>query len=115
MADQKTHKTKKRKLEISVVGLRYRVTLRGMKEMGAKVPLAASLTREPENDADPNAIAVYLIDKPWRNFHIGYVPREVAKEIAPLLDSGELVIDKVTVTEIDPNEARGQMTVKVEK
>lgn len=47
------------------------------------------LTREPDNQFDANAI---LIELPVRNgqhkLDLGYVPRETAAEIAPLIDSG---------------------------
>jgi len=44
---------------------------------------ALSLIREPGNPHDPNAIRVYA-----KMVHpIGYVPRNIAKELAPLMDS----------------------------
>jgi hypothetical protein len=47
------------------------------------------LTREPENEYDKNAI---LIELPVRGgkhkLDLGYVPKETAAEIAPLIDSG---------------------------
>lgn len=47
------------------------------------------LKREPDNQFDENAI---LIELPVRggqfNLDLGYVPRETAAEIAPLIDSG---------------------------
>ena len=42
------------------------------------------LRREPENEHDPNAIAVH-----GGGAHLGFVPRELAEEIAPALDAGE--------------------------
>jgi hypothetical protein len=44
-------------------------------------PLA--LRREPENEHDPNAIAVDAGGE-----HVGFVPRELAEELAPELDAG---------------------------
>jgi hypothetical protein len=41
------------------------------------------LAREPENPHDPNAIHVEVA-----NFFMGYIPKEVAKELAPLMDAG---------------------------
>lgn len=47
------------------------------------------LTREPQNEYDENAI---LINLPVRNnqyaIDLGYMPRELSAEIAPLIDSG---------------------------
>jgi hypothetical protein len=43
-----------------------------------------ALVREPENPHDPNAIRVALFGK----IFMGYVPKEIAKDLAPLMDSG---------------------------
>lgn len=48
---------------------------------------------EPENKYDPNALAVHVAAG-FGTAHIGYVPRELAEKIAPLLD-GEALIAKV--------------------
>ena len=44
-----------------------------------------TLRRDPENTHDPNAIAVDAAD----GGQVGWVPRELAEELAPLLDAGE--------------------------
>lgn len=44
-----------------------------------------SLKREPNNHYDPNAIAVFKKDT-----KVGYIPRSVAKDMAPSLDKGDL-------------------------
>lgn len=43
------------------------------------------IEREPTNAYDPNAIKVL---SPDGNLHLGYVAKEVAIEIAPLMDEG---------------------------
>jgi len=48
------------------------------------MPLA--LVREPDNEHDPNAISVWSHDREAR---AGYLPAEVAAELAPELDAGE--------------------------
>jgi len=103
------------KLETSVVGLHYRVTEDTAQTLSEVLPLQAELRREPENKHDANAIAVRLLDKPWRRFHIGYVPRAVAAELAPRMDSGELEISSVTVTSLDPDEGKGEIVVEGRK
>ncbi|MEB3329131.1 MAG: HIRAN domain-containing protein [Candidatus Sericytochromatia bacterium] len=47
-----------------------------------------TLSREPENPFDPNAIAVSWADETgtWRR--LGYVPRALASVLAPLVDDG---------------------------
>lgn len=52
------------------------------------------LVREPNNMYDPNAVAVYV-----GNEQVGYLFREEASEVAPLLDAG--YIADVTIYEID--------------
>jgi hypothetical protein len=42
-----------------------------------------SLVREPENEFDSNAIRVEIAD-----FFMGYIPKEVASELAALMDAG---------------------------
>ena len=42
------------------------------------------LRRDPDNEHDPNAIAVYAGGE-----QVGWVPRELAEELAPQLDAGE--------------------------
>lgn len=49
------------------------------------------LEREPDNEHDPNAIAIKLpVRKGQVNLMIGYIPRKIAAQIAPLIDSGEV-------------------------
>lgn len=51
---------------------------------------AARLVREPDNPADPLAVAVWATEAgtPWR---IGYLERAVAARVAPRLDDGATV------------------------
>ena len=51
-------------------------------DVGPGRPLA--LRRDPENPHDPNAIAVHVA----RGEQVGWVPRELAEELAPELDRG---------------------------
>lgn len=51
------------------------------------------LQREQNNEADPNAVAVYFVplnDNPWglSKYKIGYLSQERAAQIASLMDSG---------------------------
>ena len=45
---------------------------------------ALELRRDPANEHDPNAIAVHAGGE-----QVGWVPRELAAELAPLLDEGQ--------------------------
>jgi len=114
LADRQPPKKKLRTLDLTVVGLSYRVTPAKMEEMSGETPLKAELVREPDNSHDPNAVAVHLIEKPYMNFHIGYLSREVAKEVAPRLDKG-MEVEEAWLLAVDLVESKGQLQVKVRK
>lgn len=44
------------------------------------------LLRDPHNEYDENAVAIYA-DVEY-TFHVGFVAKETAEELAPLLDDG---------------------------
>lgn len=54
---------------------------------------SAELIQEPENEYDPNAIAIYT-----DNVHIGYVPSKKYAKVKKLLDSGSVVFVLVEIT-----------------
>lgn len=73
---------------------RFRTPLRGHAFAGP-VPQealtsgrAVSLVREPDNPADPHAVAVWLRDEAQRSWRVGYLDRIVAARIAPAIDAG---------------------------
>ena len=43
-----------------------------------------ALVREPDNQHDPNAIRVALFGE----FFMGYIPKEISRELAPMMDAG---------------------------
>lgn len=49
---------------------------------------------EPENQYDANALAVYAAEHDGTISHVGYVPRDLAAIIAPMLD-GEAVMARL--------------------
>lgn len=59
-----------------------------IKQFGCRDIMTYALIREPENIHDPNAIKVCLFDI----FFLGYVPKHVAKNLAPLMDLGKTFI-----------------------
>ncbi len=107
MAVQKTHK----EIQTRVVGLQYRLSRSSRFVLAKRVPLIAKLVREPENRADENAVAVFLKSAPWSGVHIGYLPRAVAQEIAPRLDSKKMVSVRVTVISVDAVKGEAEITV----
>lgn len=54
--------------------------------------ITARLQREPKNPVDASAVRVELVHEPTgRTCHIGYLSRERADQVAPLMDAGILV------------------------
>ena len=83
------------------------------------------LVREPGNANDPNAIKVMAeamlidpekIDAPNKNIgHIGYIPREVAAQLAPQMDRQKQIVfaDLVSVSEFENEKGKLDYAVKI--
>lgn len=70
----------------------------------------ASLIREPDNEHDPNAVAIFV-----GGTVVGHAPRAVAQFVGPMLDDGTLVRATATVL-IDPDhEDRPGLLVECER
>ena len=68
-----------------------------------------ALVREPENPHDPNAVRVSL----FGIYEMGYLPRWLAKGIAPLMDAGRTFLAEfVCRNEYEPYENIG-LTVRI--
>lgn len=57
---------------------------------------ALALVREPDNEFDYNAIAVYHIGGDGKAFQLGYIGAELAEEMAERLDDGAPVTARIT-------------------
>ena len=68
--------------EIPVVGNHFRDPQEKEAMLGLAAGDALVLEREPDNQYDANAIKVML-----EHFHLGYVGKEFAVDMAPLLDT----------------------------
>lgn len=53
---------------------------------------------EPENPYDPNALAVHVAIEPGIVKHVGFVPREIAAQIAPHLEGEAVMAQLVEIT-----------------
>lgn len=53
---------------------------------------------EPENPYDPNALAVHIATEDFGVAHCGFVPRNLAAEIAPLLDGEAIMVQISEIT-----------------
>lgn len=103
-----------KKMKLSVVGLRHRLTVSTMHELEEELPIAVAFEREPDNDLDANAIKVVIADPLLQRdgMHIGYLRRELAAEFAPMMDSGTFDFIEGAMTDIDAETGIGELEVK---
>ena len=64
-------------------GVTYGDAQENIKKFRCKDIGSFALVREPDNPHDPNAIRVELA-----GLFFGYIPRDLAKELAPIMDTG---------------------------
>jgi hypothetical protein len=72
-------------------------------------PSALQLRREPDNPHDTNAIAV--LDRQGRM--LGYVAREIARSVAPLVDTGSTVTARLIDRTSGPQEGPGHARMEI--
>jgi hypothetical protein len=107
-------------MEFDVVGMKYHLTASSRKYLARYVEkirveqggLKVELRREPENQHDENAIAVWVAPEnkiELKGMMLGYVPRQVAEVLAPKLDASEISFRAVRLTDIDAEEGNGQL------
>jgi hypothetical protein len=100
------------KMTIPLRGLVYRITVTTREQLAEMAPVRLRFEREPNNSHDPNAIAVFAMEPPKKsNWHIGYVPKEIAALLAPKLDNGTVHIESVWLTEVEPESGEAEMDV----
>ena len=68
---------------IRLAGVTYGDAQQNIRRFGSRDIGSYRLVREPENPHDPNAIRVELAE-----LFLGYIPRDLAKNLAPLMDAG---------------------------
>jgi len=73
------------------------------------------LKREPQNEFDPNAIAVYFDSPSIDEFlQVGYLPYGQALRLAPLMDCGRVITAEVAaVTQSGPENLGVEITLKI--
>jgi hypothetical protein len=101
-------------IDLSVKGMRYRVSTSTRRMIAAFMKsdfLECALMREPDNRVDPNAIKVEISKEPYKGMQIGYIDKEVAATLAPLLDSKAVRVDSIVLTELDAQEATATIHV----
>ena len=107
---------KKTKLNLTVVGMQYRMTKQLRFELNEVSPFKIKVEREPENTHDENAISVAINEKgvPGHPMKIGYLRRVVAAELAPEMDEGHLTITKARLLEVDIDEGTAEAEIWLE-
>jgi hypothetical protein len=101
-----------REVELTVVGLIYRVTRPMLRTLNEQTPFRVECVREHDNVHDENAIAVEVAERTLGfEGKIGYLRRQVASVFAPAMDAGELEISDGWITVIDTE--AGQADVRL--
>lgn len=97
-------------MKIPLVGMGYRLTQLTQKKLRDNAPIRVKLEREPGNTHDRNAIKVTLVTF-QKGLHVGYVPRDIAKTLAPKLDDGSVEITTAWLSSVDHLAGGGQLVV----
>ena len=69
---------------IKLAGVTIDDAQENIKKFGCRDIGSFALVREPNNPHDPNAIRVEI-----GGLYLGYVPRHIAKDLAPQMDAGK--------------------------
>jgi len=81
------------RLETKVAGVAFGSRQLALEHLAMYAPESISihLEREPGNEYDKNAVAVYAAVEGSGSFCVGYLPKTLSALIAPLLDAGKAV------------------------
>ena len=92
-----------------LAGVSFGTAQANIKQFGCADTGYYALIREPDNPHDPNAIAVSL-GGVW---HMGYIPNDLAEELAPMMDAGREFDAEFICRNAHPNESLIGLTVKI--
>lgn len=90
-------------VELSVVGLKFRMKKDVQRVVAGMVPFNVEIERDPGNQWDANAIKVTIADPKLGELDgkfIGFFRRGVASQLAAKLDDGEIEPDTFIITAI---------------
>jgi hypothetical protein len=96
-------------------GVHYRSSVKELERYARHLPVRVELEREPDNEADENAIMVVVTDSDFRRAHIGYVPREIAADLAPRLDKEKITVAYARMIDVQPKEGAVEIKVKFQR
>ena len=100
-----------------MVGLQYRLSKQARQMLATHAPFKVKLEREPHNTKDENAIAVWTLSIPqaFHDMQLGYVKKEVAAVLSPVLDAEDVTITEATITLLHAIEGEGDLTIRLAK
>ena len=81
---------------------------KNIRKFGCVDVMTYALMREPDNPYDPNAIRVAI-----GPYYMGYIPKHIAKGLAPLIDSGQGFLAEFVKRNESPGHGVVGMTVKI--
>jgi HIRAN domain len=96
---------------IKLAGVTFRDAQSNIRTFGCEDIGSYALVREPDNPHDPNAIRVAL----GGILFLGYVPKEIAKELAPVMDQGRQFIAFFVSRNEHPFHGTVGLTVRIEE
>jgi HIRAN domain len=104
---------------LDVIGLKFRWTRSARRALGDMIAKRGSITgvrliREPNNEYDENAIAVYLPERLQEGRQLGSIRREAAEVLAPKLDGGHTTVVTATLLDLDADDDynSGELLIK---
>jgi len=90
-------------------GVKVNGAQENIKKFGCRDIGSYALMREPDNEHDPNAVRVALAG----SIYMGYVPRHIAKDLAPKIDAGGNFIAQFVSRNEHPLHDTVGLTVKI--
>lgn len=96
-------------ITVKLAGVSYGDCQANVKQFGCPDIGSYALIREPDNPHDSNAIKISLFDI-WP---MGYVPKRIARDLAPLMDEGRTYLAMFVRRNEHPAEELIGLTVRI--
>lgn len=114
VAKAKAKRVIERDVKLTCVGMQYRIKKDARRMMKKHVPFRVAIRREPSNEADENAMAVFVAAPiPYKGLKLGYLVREVAAVWSPLVAKKALRIPKAEVIGLNTDKGEAELLVTV--
>jgi hypothetical protein len=93
--------TPAKEITLTAVGFHFRLVPHQIEKLQQEIPIVLELRREPENEYDMNAIAIWGRERPFV-MKLGYISKPQAAEIAPRMDAEEFEISEAWLLDLAP-------------